>query len=1124
MDAITRSERFFAAAAGEYDGELPAPITRQEQYLKKIIEEIDGGSVSPEQIDAAIEAYLNSHDADIVTEQELSDELSGYYNKTDIDNALDGKADSTDIPDVSDFVTTAALAEKQDALTAGDNISIETINGELTISAIDTTYSDATQQAHGLMSTADKTKLDSITAAKIQAWDAAEQNVNADWNAESGDAQILHKPDLSVYALAANVTKSALGIDNVDNTSDADKPISTATETALAGKVDKETNKSLMTADEHTKLNGIEAGAQVNVQLDWEQNNSNADDFIKNKPANLVQDASYVHTDNNFTNAEKAKADGAIQSTEKGTAGGVAELDEYGHVPVSQLPSFVSDVIDGYYDSETTHKFYADAQHQTEIQGQSNKIYVDVNTNLSYRWSGSVFAEVSPSLALGSTDSTAYRGDWGTADHAAIGVLASLNTSEKSNLVAAINELQSGSVSVDPDRGLSENDFTDSLKSKLDGIESGAEVNVQSDWNQTVTTADDFIKNKPEDLVQDASYVHTDNNYTTDEKTKLAGISAGAQVNTVTGVKGNAENDYRTGDINISPANIGLGNVNNTSDANKPISTATQAALNAKQDALTAGTGISLLGTTISHADTSSQTSVNNSGRTYIQNITLDDYGHVTGVASATETVTNTDTKVTSAANHYAPTTVSGSDVSASATGATAAWSIDVVKGVTLNTDGKGHVTGMSVTSGKIPANPNTDTKVTSVGNHYAPAEDTSAVLSADASSSTSATWNSTSLVTGVDIKRDVKGHVVGVAVDSIKMPANPNTNTTYSAGTGLSLSGTTFNHSNSVTAGTAQGDASKTLTFGGTFTVPTITYDAQGHITAKGTTTMTMPANPDTNNAVAQTATTASADYEVLFSATADNTTRTEGARKNSNLKFNPSTGNLQVTQINGVTVGSSPKFTDTNTTYSSKTAASGGTDVSLCTTGEKYAWNNKSNLAIGTTSTTAAAGNHTHTTSIANSSGTNALTLAASTKYALTAGGNSFIFTTAPNTTYSAGTGLALSGTTFSTRADLYTNASGTDVANNGTITLTTSAANYNFVEIYYKQADGEACAKGRITTPASGTSDAIQLLSWTFNSGSASLSFIAGTATLTNATTLEIVTSSSSSFKIYKVVGYK
>lgn len=74
---------------------------------------------------------------------------------------------------------------------------------------------------------------------------------------------------------------------------------------------------------------------------------------------------------------------------------------------------------------------------------------------------------------------------------------------------------------------------------------------------------------------------------------------------------------------------------------------------------------------------------------------------------------TNTDTKVTAVGNHYAPTADSSSALSASASGATAAWSIDVVKGITLKRDAKGHVTGLSVTSGKIPANPNTDTKVT---------------------------------------------------------------------------------------------------------------------------------------------------------------------------------------------------------------------------------------------------------------------------------------------------------------------------------------------------------------------------------------------------------------------------
>ena len=56
----------------------------------------------------------------------------------------------------------------------------------------------------------------------------------------------------------------------------------------------------------------------------------------------------------------------------------------------------------------------------------------------------------------------------------------------------------------------------------------------------------------------------------------------------VTGVKGNAETAYNDGNVNITPANIGLGNVDNTSDLNKPISTAVQTALNGKQDTISA--------------------------------------------------------------------------------------------------------------------------------------------------------------------------------------------------------------------------------------------------------------------------------------------------------------------------------------------------------------------------------------------------------------------------------------------------------------------------------------------------------------------------------------------------------
>lgn len=73
----------------------------------------------------------------------------------------------------------------------------------------------------------------------------------------------------------------------------------------------------------------------------------------------------------------------------------------------------------------------------------------------------------------------------------------------------------------------------------------------------------------------------------------------------------------------------------------------------------------------------------------------------------------------------------------------------------------------------------------------------------------------------------------------------------------------------------------------------------------------------------VKQTPTSTDADYEILFSESASNLTKTEGARKYSNLKFNPSTGNLQTTKINGVTLTSSPKFTDSKTQLTENTGS---------------------------------------------------------------------------------------------------------------------------------------------------------------------------------------------------------
>lgn len=90
-----------------------------------------------------------------------------------------------------------------------------------------------------------------------------------------------------------------------------------------------------------------------------------------------------------------------------------------------------------------------------------------------------------------------------------------------------------------------------------------------------------------------------------------------------------------------------------------------------------------------------------------------------------------------------------------------------------FNIKGTGATTVASDANGNITID-STDTHVTSVDNHYTPTENSTSEISKDASSTTEATWGTTSLVTGVNIQRDAKGHVTGMTLDSIKMPAKP--------------------------------------------------------------------------------------------------------------------------------------------------------------------------------------------------------------------------------------------------------------------------------------------------------------------------------------------------------------
>ena len=170
-----------------------------------------------------------------------------------------------------------------------------------------------------------------------------------------------------------------------------------------------------------------------------------------------------------------------------------------------------------------------------------------------------------------------------------------------------------------------------------------------------------------------------------------------------------------------------------------------------------AGSGLSLSGTTFSHTDTSSQSSVNNSGRTYIQDVTLDTYGHVTGLASATETVTNTDTNTTYSAGSglsLSSTTFSHSDTSSQSSVNNSGRTY--IQDVTLDT--YGHVTGLASATETVT---NTDTNTTySAGSGIS----LSGTTFSHSDTSSQSSVNNSGRTYVQDVTLDTYGHVTGLS------------------------------------------------------------------------------------------------------------------------------------------------------------------------------------------------------------------------------------------------------------------------------------------------------------------------------------------------------------------------
>lgn len=464
--------------------------------------------------------------------------ITGQTNLTDAVVKLDSQLKSTD--DTVQQLNQAAVKEVQ---VNGSKISA--VSGVVNIPL-------ASQSADGVLSKEDKAKLDKVL--------------------DTGEGT-KYLTDNGTYV---PLDKNSVGLGNVDNTADLDKPISTATQNALDGKVDKSEGKSLVADTLITKLEQLDDKATIDAAI-----------------------------------ADK------IPLSQKGAASGVATLDENGKVPVEQLNGALAkvfgiekavanqaalpeDATEGqrYYtiDTKKIYERLTDSWDEG-ITPKEDTIYnfrksdatgSEDRTNILYRWDGADLVEISSSLALGETSGTAYAGDKGKA-------LAD-KIAEAYGASSVINGLSDITIDSDDTEGqflsapnavvtwngskeqndikipyatsqkagvMSATDKTnlDSVKSKVDElIGDGGEGSIE----QQITSAINEIKGDAaiyinlglveDQLEQNSNKLSQIDNYTVNGK-KIS------------------ENPV------LEKTDIGLDKVDNTSDLEKPVSTATQQAI-----------------------------------------------------------------------------------------------------------------------------------------------------------------------------------------------------------------------------------------------------------------------------------------------------------------------------------------------------------------------------------------------------------------------------------------------------------------------------------------------------------------------------------------------------------------
>lgn len=266
----------------------------------------------------------------------------------------------------------------------------------------------------------DTTKVDKVTGKGLSTNDLTD-TLKSNYDAAYTHSQSAHAPSTAEKNIIVGIQKN--GTDLTVNSSTRKVNITVPTKTS-----DITNDSGFITAEDvpdaytlpvasSTALGGVKSGTDITV--DGSGNVSVIDDSHTHtvaKITDITASATEINYVKGVTSSVQTQIDGkvptsrtvngkalssnitlsasdvsAIPTSQKGTASGVCPLNSSGKIDDTYLPSYVDDVIEGYYYNS---KFYKESAHTTEITGETGKIYLDIATDKTYRYGGTAFVEI----------------------------------------------------------------------------------------------------------------------------------------------------------------------------------------------------------------------------------------------------------------------------------------------------------------------------------------------------------------------------------------------------------------------------------------------------------------------------------------------------------------------------------------------------------------------------------------------------------------------------------------------------------------------------------------------------------------------------------------------------------